>query len=79
MAADWQIRCGFCGHTGPFERFSGSVLGYDYGPGTYRCPYCRKAWRVRRPSERDENGWFPEHRDSVDGTNDRILRVIGRL
>ena len=78
--SDYGLSCGSCGHRDHLELFCKTPIGGELPIGSYQCPSCTTAWRVRKPSEGEwSHGgqWsflhFDDHPDAVDGFDSRLI------
>ena len=84
--SDIGITCGSCGHSDHIDRFTATPIGGALPPGTYQCPACNVAIRIRTAAE-GASGIFegstyldyPDHPDGLRTPDDRLIRVPAHL
>lgn len=70
------ITCGSCGHVDTMDNFSRAPITGELPPGSYQCPKCRFAVRIRAPKEKENTDyhWYPDHPDQI-RKQERLIRI----
>lgn len=71
------ITCGHCGHVDTMDEFSRAPITGELPLGSYQCPKCSFAVRIRAPKERlyqDCNSIYPDHPDQI-RRQERLIRI----